>query len=590
MSRSIYWKITIPLTLLVLVGMSILGFYMVDSTRKTQVNNLESQLTNEGKLVADISMPSFADPGKQTDLDSIAKTTGKEIQSRITLIAKDGTVLGDTEQNPLTMENHATRPEVVQALSSGTGQATRYSATLHENMMYVAVLVANQGEVLGIARVALPLTAVETSVNSAAMTIAMAIAITALLVILAAALLARMITRPVRQITKAAEEIASGKLDQQIQIRSNDEIGRLGRAFNDMSLNLKNKVATIVDERSKLVTVLSSITDGVVMTDSEGIIALVNPAAEQFFNFEGAKAIGRSLIEAIHDHEIEEVVRKCLKTASEQTAQLDSVTGRFLRIIVTPITTGKLSGALVLFQDLTELRSLQTMRREFVGNVSHELRTPLAAIRAIVDTLRDGAIDDKEAALNFLNRLDVEVDGMTQMVAELMELSRIETGRIKLKLEPVNINSVVEEVAARLSPQAERQQVSLSTELSSDLPLVQADKERIQQVIVNIVHNAIKFTPSGGRVAISAQHSGESVIARVSDTGIGISKDDLPHIFERFFKADKSRSTSGTGLGLAIAKHIVQSHGGSIWVESEEGKGSTFSFSLSLRPNTQSNR
>jgi two-component system phosphate regulon sensor histidine kinase PhoR len=585
MSRSIYWKITIPFTLLVLVGMSILGFYTVNSTRNQQVELLKSQLANEARLVADISMPSFADLGKQTDLDSIAKTTGKEIQARITLIAKNGTVLGDTDQDPLTMENHSTRPEVVEALASGMGQATRYSATLHENMMYVAVLVTNHGEVLGISRVALPLTAVESTVNSAVITIAWAIALTTLLVIVAAALLARMITRPVRQVTKAAEGIASGKLEQQIPIQTNDEIGRLGRAFNEMSLNLKNKVATIVDERSKLVTVLSSITDGVVMTDSEGSIALVNPAAGRFFNFEEAKAIGRPLIEAIHDHEIEDVVRKCLKTASEQTAQLDSVTGRFLRVIATPITTGKFSGALVLFQDLTELRSLQTMRREFVGNVSHELRTPLTAIKAIVDTLRDGAINDKKAAMNFLNRLDAEVDGMTQMVAELTELSRIETGRIKLKLEAVNINSLIEEVTARLSPQAERQQVSLSMELSSDLPPVQADKERIWQVIVNIVHNAIKFTPSGGRVAIATRHSGESVMARVSDTGIGISKDDLPHIFERFFKADKSRSTSGTGLGLAIAKHIVQTHGGSIWVESEEGKGSTFSFSLPLQPN-----
>jgi two-component system phosphate regulon sensor histidine kinase PhoR len=584
MSRSIYWKITIPFTLLILLGMSILGFYLVDSARSTQINHLESQLTNEARLVADISMPSFADSDKQTDLDSIAKTTGQEIQARITLIDKNGTVLGDTDQNPLTMENHATRPEVVEALASGIGQATRYSATLHENMMYVAVPVTNQGEVLGIARVSLPLTAVENAVNSAVWTIALAISIAALLVIVAAAFIARMITRPVRQITEAAEGIAAGKLDQQIPIRVNDEIGRLGRAFNEMSLNLKTTMATIVDERGKLVNVLASISDGVVMTDSEGNVALVNPAAERLFNFEEAKAMGRPLIETIHDHEIDDVVKKCLNTTTEQSAQLDSMTGRFLRIIATPIT-GKLSGALVLIQDLTEMRSLQTMRREFIGNISHELRTPLASIKAIVDTLRDGAIDDKEAAVNFLNRLDVEVDRMTQMVAELTELSRIETGRIKLKLESVNINSLIEEVATRLNHQAERQQVSLSTKLSSDLPLIQADKERIQQVTVNIVHNAIKFTPSCGRVVISTKHSGESVTAQVSDTGIGISKDDLPHIFERFFKADKSRSTSGTGLGLAIAKHIVQTHGGSIWVESEEGKGSTFSFSLPLQPN-----
>jgi two-component system phosphate regulon sensor histidine kinase PhoR len=589
-SRSIYWKITIPFTLLVLVGMSILGFYMVDSTRSTQINHLESQLTNEARLVADISMPSFVDPGKQTDLDSVAKTIGKEIQARITLIATDGTVLGDTDQDPLTMENHATRPEVIEALASGVGESTRYSTTVGRTMIYVAVPVASQGRVLGVARVALSLAAVESAVNSATTTIAWAMAIATLLVIILTAVIARMITRPVRQITKAAEGIASGKLDQQIKIQTHDEIGRLGHTFNEMSLRLKKMMTTIDDERSKLATVLSSLTDGIVMTDPEGSIVLANPAAEHLFNFNEAKAKGQPLIKVVHDYEIDEVLKKCLGTSREQTAQLDSSTGRFLRVIAVPLLAGKLSGVLLLFQDLTEMRSLQTMRREFVGNISHELRTPLAAIKAIIDTLQDGAIDDKQAARDFLNKVDVEVDGMTQIVAELTELSRIETGRIKLELEPVNINSLIEEVAARLSPQAERQQVSLSTELSSDLPLVQADKERIQQVILNIVHNAIKFTPSGGRVAISTKLDGESVVARVSDTGIGISKDDLPHIFERFFKADKSRSTSGTGLGLAIAKHIVQTHGGSIWVESEEGKGSMFSFSLPLRPNPQSNQ
>jgi two-component system phosphate regulon sensor histidine kinase PhoR len=590
MSRGIYWKITIPFTLLVLVSMGILGFYMVNSTTNTQIDHLQSQLTNEARLVADISLPSFVDPGRQSELDSIAKTTGKEIQARITLIAKDGTVLGDTDQDPLTMENHATRPEVVAALASGVGQATRYSATLHQNMMYVAVTVTNQGEIVGIARVALPLTAVESSVNSAVMTIVWAIAIATLLVIVAAALIARMITRPVRQITEATEGIAAGKLDQQIPIRTKDEIGRLGRAFNEMSISLKNTMAAIVDERSKLAAILSSITDGVVMTDSEGSIALVNPAAERLFNFREAKVIGQPLIEAVHDYEINDMVKKCLKTAHEQTTQLDSMTGRFLRVIAVPLTTGKMTGALVLFQDLSEMRNLQTMRQEFVGNISHELRTPLAAIKAIVETLQGGAIDDKKAVTDFLNRLDVEVDGMTQMVAELTELSRIETGRIKLKLEPVNLNLLIEEVIARLSPQAERQQVSLLTELSSDLPPVPADRDRIQQVILNIVHNAIKFTPPGGKATVYAKPQKDTVTVSVADTGIGISKEDLPHIFERFFKADKSRSGSGTGLGLAIAKHIVQAHGGSIWVQSEEGKGSTFSFSLPLRPSAQGNQ
>jgi two-component system phosphate regulon sensor histidine kinase PhoR len=565
--------------------MGLLGLYMINSTRNIQISHLESQLVNEAKLVANISMPSFADPAKNENLNAIAKSIGNEIGTRITLISISGTVLGDTDQDPASMENHATRPEVIAALATGVGQVTRYSATIHENMMYVAIPVTDQGKVLGIARVALPLTAVEDSVNATVMTIVGALAIAALLVILAAAIITRMITRPVRQITRAAEAIAAGKLEQQVPIMTNDEIGRLGRAFNEMSSNVKNTMAAISGERGRLVAVLSSLSDGVIMTDSQERVVLANPAAERLFKFKETTVTGKPLIEAIHDHEVDNVVKKCLETALGQNTQFDSTAGQFLRAIAVPITTGKTSGALVLFQDLTEPRSLQTMRREFVGNISHELRTPLAAIRAIVDTLRDGAINEKKVAEDFLNRLDVEVDGMTQMVAELIELSRIETGKIRMKLEAVDLNLLTEEVIARLGPQADRQQVSLSAELSSDLPFVQADKERIQQVIVNIVHNAIKFTPQGGKVVVSTKLDNQSVVTQVSDTGIGISKEDLPHIFERFFKADKSHSTSGTGLGLAIAKHIVQSHGGSIWVQSEQGKGSTFGFNLPFHPN-----
>ena len=587
MPRSIYWKITIPLIILVLVTMGILGFYIVNSTKNTQINNLEAQLLNEAKLVANISTPDFAGPANNGNLEAIAKSIGNEIGTRVTLIAVDGTVLGDTDQNPTIMENHSTRPEVVAALSSGVGQATRYSATLKENMMYVAVPVIDQGKTLGISRVALPLTAVQNSVNHTVITIAVAVGITAILVIIAAAVIARMITRPVRRITKAAEAIASGKMDEQIPVYTNDEIGRLGHSFNDMSTNIKNAMSVLADERSRLAAILSGLSDGVVMTDATAKIVLANPAAEKLFKFKQSQIIDKPFIEAVPDHEIDSIVKKCLSTASEQSAQVDSINGRFLRVISVPITTGEIKGALILFQDLTELRSLQTMRREFVGNISHELRTPLAAIKAIVDTLRDGAIDDRVAATDFLNRLDVEVDGMTQMVNELIELSRIETGKIKLKLEPVNINTLAEEVITRLVPQASRQQVSISAKLNPDLPVVQADKERIQQVLVNLLHNAIKFTPAGGKIEVSTDLDGQTVIIQVSDTGIGISQEDLPHIFERFFKADKSRSSGGTGLGLAIAKHIIQIHGGYVWVRSELGKGSTFGFSLPIQPSVQ---
>ena len=586
MSRSLYWKITIPFALLVLVSMGILGFYMVNSSRNIQVDHLRSQMLKQARLVADASLPSLLEPAKQVNLDILAKTTGKEIDARVTIIARDGTVLGDTEEDPSTMGNHSTRPEVIAALASGMGESTRYSTTVGRVMMYIAVPIISQGNVSGIARVALPMTAVESSVNSAVFTIGGATAIASLLVILAAALIARMITRPVRHLTKAAQGITSGQLGRQIPVQTNDELGQLGQAFNEMSVSLKNMMATISGEKTKLATILSSMTDGVVMTDYEGSILMANTAAESQFNFKEANSLGKPLIEVIHDHEIDELVKKCLKTAQEQTGQID-VAGRFLRVVAIPLSSGKPPGALALFQDLTEMRNLQTMRREFVGNISHELRTPLAAIKAIVDTLQNGAINDMKVAKDFMEKLDVEVDGMTQMVTELLELSRIEGGRAKLKTGLVDLNLLVEEVVTRLSPQAERAKVSLAFERVPEMPLVHADKERIQQVMVNLIHNAIKFTPAGGKVTVDARSENGAVITRVSDTGIGISMEDLPHVFERFYKADKSRSGSGTGLGLAIAKHTVQAHGGNIWVQSEEGRGSTFSFSLPLKPNPQ---
>jgi two-component system phosphate regulon sensor histidine kinase PhoR len=453
-------------------------------------------------------------------------------------------------------------------------------------MMYVAVPVMNQGQVLGIARVALPLTAVERAINSAVMTIVSAIVIVAILVILAAALIARMITRPVRQITKAAEGIAIGELDQQIPVRTNDEIGRLGHAFNEMSSNLRKLVGEISTERTKLQTVLANMADGVMMTDAEGKIILANQATERLFNFREKEVITKPSIEAVHDHEVDEILKLCLRTGQTHTAQFESVVSkRFLRVMAIPIAEGKQTGALLVFQDLTELRNLQTMRRELIGNISHELRTPIAGIKAMVETLKGSAIDDKEATMNFLTKIDSEVDRLIQLVSEVTELSRIEAGQAEFKMAPTDLNLLVKEVVAQMNPLAQRQEVTIAAAPATNLPVVRADKERIRQTLINLVHNAIKFNHPGGKVAVSTEADTESAIVNVSDTGIGIPKEDLPHVFERFYKADRARAQGGSGLGLAIAKHTIQAHGGNIWVKSEEGKGSTFSFSLPLKAN-----
>jgi two-component system phosphate regulon sensor histidine kinase PhoR len=406
------------------------------------------------------------------------------------------------------------------------------------------------------------------------------------LVVLAAWLIARITTRPIRRLTAASKRIASGELGQKITIEAKDEVGELTDAFNEMSAKTKELVETISEDRTRLATILDNMTDGVIMIDSEGNISLANRAAENLFNIKEAK--NKPLIEVVRDHEVDELLKLCLKTAGTQTVHYESgISKRYLRVIAIPVIHNELTSVLLLLQDLTELRNLQTTRRDVIGNISHEFRTPLAGIKAMVETLRDGAVDDTEAARDFLARIDSEVDRLTQLVAELTELSRIETGKTGMKKEPLDLNQLVNEVISQLSPQAERQKIAISQDFTADLPSVPADRDRVRQVIANLVYNAIKFTPAGGMITITSRALEDSVVVDIIDTGIGIPKEDLPRVFERFYKGDKARAGEGTGMGLAIAKHVVEAHGGSIWVRSEEGNGSTFSFSLPLQVDTK---
>ena len=579
MFRSIQLRITIFFILVVLIIMGILGVYLVNSTRNAQLDNLRSQLENEARITAEASLSGFLSTDELSELDTLAKKLGAEIETRVTIVALDGTVLGDSEEDPTTMENHANRPEIMDALATGVGESTRYSTTVGQRMMYVAVPISYQDEILGVARVSLPLTALENMVRQVTLSIIIAMAVATALVILAAWIIARITTRPIRRLTAASKRITSGELGQKITIEAKDEVGELTHAFNEMSAKTKELVEAISEDRTRLSTILDNMADGVIMIDNEGNISLANRAAEKLFNIKDAE--NKLLIEVIRDHEVDELSKLCLKKDGMQTVQYESgISKKYLRVIAVPIAQ---SGVLLLFQDLTELRSLQTTRRELIGNISHELRTPLAGIKAMVETLHDGAIDDKEAAGDFLARIDSEVDRLTQLVAELTELSRIETGKTELKKEAVNLNQLIDEAIAQLSPQAKRQKLSIARESAADLPSVPADKDRVQQVIANLVHNAIKFTPAGGRITITSRALEGSVVINVVDTGIGISKEDLPRVFERFYKGDKARTGEGTGMGLAIAKHVIEAHGGNIWVQSEEGKGATFSFSLPLQ-------
>jgi two-component system phosphate regulon sensor histidine kinase PhoR len=326
---------------------------------------------------------------------------------------------------------------------------------------------------------------------------------------------------------------------------------------------------------------LNAMTDGVVIIDSEGIIQLINPAVERIFNLKPEQALGQTLIEVLRHHQLVDLWQKCQVTSEPQVATIETSPDRlYIQIIAVSLQKSIPGSTLMVFQDLTRIRRLEIIRRDFVSNVSHELRTPLAGMKAITETLEEGALEDPPAARRFLLRMDNEIDNLTQLVQELLELSRIESGKVPLNQKVLPPAQLVERAFNRMQLQAERTGLKMSYECAPNLPSIYIDQDRMEQVLVNLIHNAIKFTPPGGAITILAYLRARNVIFLVRDTGVGISTENLPRIFERFYKTDPSRSGGGTGLGLSIARHLVEAHGGKIWAESEPGKGSSFYISL----------
>ena len=379
--------------------------------------------------------------------------------------------------------------------------------------------------------------------------------------------------------------MAQGDLSARLFPTTRDEVGALTDAVNHVAAQLRGEIQSLSAERGRLAAILANMADGVLITDAEGLVQLINPAGARLLNITEGQALGRSYAQVVRHHELIDLWRRCREQRACQADMIElDRRDVVVQAIVTPFQQDQAAGYLVILQDLTQVRRLETVRRDFISNISHELRTPLAGLRALTDTLREGALEDPPAARRFLDRMDVEVDAMTQLVQELLELARIESGKAPMRLTPTAPAEIVLPAIERLQPQAERAGLTLSVAAPADLPLVLADAERMRQVVSNLAHNAIKFTPAGGTVEVRAARGEDAgapaVIVSVRDTGVGISTVDLPRIFERFYRADRARSRGGAGLGLAIAKHIVQSHGGRIWVESVEGRGSTFYFAL----------
>ena len=580
------WRIAIPYMLL--IGACLLGLsaYLAALLSQAQLDALRTRLSAEARLVGEsvtpillAGGPAELSPDQAALLQAQVLRLSRRADARITIVNQQGTVLADSQADPATMENHANRPEIAATLrGAGEGEASRTSATIGLDQLYVAAPIDPADEVIGVARLSVPLDTVNASIRQMFVIVGLALTATAAIAVGLALWIAGRVTGPLRHLTTVAGEVAKGTQPGALGLPQEGEIGRLAEAFNQMAGQLRAQMHSLARERDVLASVLANMTDGIVVVDAFKTVVIANEAARELLDMvEGPE--GLSLARAVRDHEICQALDEALDTGDRRTeVRRAGRSARHLRVAAAPLRES--GGGLLVLRDVSQERRVENLRRDFVANVSHELRTPIAALKALVETLEEGALDDPPAARDFLRRIHVEVDGLAQLVSELLELSRVESGRAQLTPEPVSPTKLARSATERLQPQAERAGLSLIRAGDDALPPVLADATRVEHVLLALIHNAIKFTPPGGSVRVGVEADGAFARFTVADTGAGIPPEDLDRIFERFYKVDRARAAAGTGLGLAIAKHVIQALGGRIWAESEIGRGTTVSFTL----------
>jgi two-component system phosphate regulon sensor histidine kinase PhoR len=590
--RRIALKLT--LTLVGFVALSVLaaGFYLGDALERAAVDSLEARLSTAGRLLHDDAMWALAGGSSPEELYRWATRAAAAAGARMTLIAADGRVIADSRVAPgdlARMESHADRPEVRAALAGRVGRATRRSTTVDAPSLYVAVPVTSGGAAKGVLRLALSLTDV-TSSFAAIHRVLLAGGLVALAVAAAIGVfVAGRVTRPVVEMEAIARRMAQGQFDQRVPVRSVDETGTLGRALNAMAASLVGKISDLEQERAKATAILDAMVEGVIAVDGHDRILTMNERARAIFGL-ATRSEGEGFMEVVRNGDLHASLR------SSRVTGAGAVSHREVRLLAPVVRTVEVNavplvlsgddpgvGVVLVLYDVTDLRRLEQVRTEFVANVSHELRTPLTAIQGYLETLLGGALEEREHARRFLEISFRHTERLGRLLNDLTDLSNIELNKVKLALEPVALDEVIDSVLAIMQPRAEARRVTLSAEVARDLPAARADHDRLAQILINLVENAVKYTPEGGRVTVRATAAGPGGLAvDVVDTGVGIPAADLPRITERFYRVDKARSRElgGTGLGLAIVKHLVIAHGGELTIESTPDRGTTVRFTI----------
>ncbi|RWR13200.1 ATP-binding protein [Siminovitchia fortis] len=582
--HKLWVRITFSFLLLMFFALLGSGLFLANTMKNTYMDLKESQL----KQTAHLILQALELEGiEQEGLQSKVKELSAPVTSRVTVIDRNGKVLADSEDDPASMENHLDRPEVKQVIDKGkeSGISTRYSHTLGYSMMYAAIPVEINGEVEGVVRVALSLENIEKAIRHLRNTLTIVLLAALLLTALIGIRIAKGIAKPIEEMMLVSEKLKDKDYTARVRMQPKGELGQLANAINVLAASLKSQMEKIQENEQQLSGVLRNMMSGVLLVDKNGKILLANRAIGCMLNADPLAFTGKQHVEIVKNAGLSRLIDRCLNEQSEirDEIQFYYPDERILDAHLAPYVgeNGELKGIVAVLHDITDIRRLEKMRSEFIANVSHELKTPITSVKGFTETLLDGAMEDEEALHHFLGIIHKESERLHRLINDILHLSKIEQHMIPLEMENVNVAEVVDRVADTVRKDIEKKGLELLLPAEREI-WVEGQKDRIQQIILNLVSNAVSYTPAGGKITVSITDRGDRIAISVKDTGIGIAKKDLPRLFERFYRVDKgrSRNSGGTGLGLAIVKHLVESHNGKIEVESEEGSGTEFTVIL----------
>ncbi len=558
------------------------------------MENLRGNLYNQAILAASLVDELLKGDTAPGEIDALCKELGRELEVRITLIGEDGVVLADSDQEPALMDNHADRPEVIEASGGEKGAASRYSDTLDEEMYYLAVpLVRDRPEgeedyPVSVVRLALPLVVINRAVTNLLYFLLGSLALSSLLALTAAVILSENITGPIAAISGAANQIAGGNFTPVLKVKGKDELALLAEKIGEMGRALKDKMEQLLRQKNKLETVVVSMSSGIILADGEMKVEMINPAAEKLFDLKREEVTGKFLPVLVRHHALHENIKAACREGRATMIELNTYYPRsaVLETYILPVAGpgAGVIGVLLLFHDVTHLRSIEKMRSDFVANVSHEMRTPLTTLRGYTETILHEELTTEQLH-DFLAVIEREAKNLSRLVDDLLELARIENEKDFVKKEKVELGPLVEEALRRVEEVRGRFKTRLEFTGTTGELFVSGNREWLCRAVINILENSIRHGKPAGQVLVRVVQDSDNATVSIEDDGPGIPEADLPYVFERFYRVDKARSrkSGGTGLGLSIVKHIMEAHGASYDLENVEGGGSIFYFTLPLR-------